>query len=79
MAMTTALVTLTDEESQQLQTLSQIKGVAPEVLLHEAVESYLGRHKTDDRLVSLRQARGIWSERQDLPELTELRREWDRQ
>ena len=79
MAMTTALVTLTDEESQQLQTLSQIKGVAPEVLLHEAVESYLGRHKTDHRLVSLRQARGIWSHRHDLPELTELRREWDRQ
>ena len=76
--MTTAQVTLTDEESQALQTLSQIKGVAPEVLLHEAVESYLGHHRSGHRLAALRQARGIWSQRQDLPALTELRREWDR-
>lgn len=77
--MATAQVTLTDEESQALQTLSQIKGVAPEVLLHEAVESYLGHHKSGPRLAALRQARGIWSQREDLPDLTELRREWDRQ
>ncbi len=76
--MTTAQVTLTDEESQTLQTLSQLKGVAPEVLLHEAVESYLGRHKSGHRLAALRQARGIWSQRDDLPPLTELRREWER-
>ncbi len=76
--MTTAQVTLTDEESRALQTLSQFKGVAPEVLLHEAVESYLGQHQSGSRLAALRQARGIWSQRQDLPPLIELRREWDR-
>lgn len=77
--MNTAQVTLTNEDSQALQTLSQIKGVAPEVLLHEAVESYLGHHTTGHRLAALRQARGIWSQRQDLPAVTELRHEWDRQ
>ena len=75
--MTTAQVTLSDEESDALQTLSRIKGVTPEVLLHEAVESYLGHHETGPRLVALRSARGIWSERHDLPALTEFRREWD--
>lgn len=53
-----AQVTLTDEDGQ---TLSQIMGVATEVLLHEAVESYLGHHQTAHRLAALRQARGIWS------------------
>ena len=76
--MTTAQVALSDEESDALQTLSRIKGVAPEVLLHEAVESYLGLHETGTSRRSAR--RGvIWSERQDLPPLSELRREWDRQ
>ena len=76
--MTTAQVTLTDEESQTLLKLSQVKGVSPEVLLHEAVESYLGRHQSDHRLLALRRARGLWSQRDDLPTLTELRREWNR-
>ena len=76
--MTTAQVTLTDEESQALQTLSQIKGVAPEVLLHEAVEFYLGHHPTENRLWALRQGRGLWSQRDDLPALMDLRQEWDR-
>ncbi len=77
--MTTAQVTLTDEESQALQSLSRIRGVAPEVLLHEAVESYLGHQEAGPRLAALRSARGIWSKRQDIPTLTDLRREWDRQ
>ena len=76
--MTTAQVTLSDEESDALQTLSRIKGVDPEVLLHEAVDSYLGHNKPGHRLTVLRSARGIWSERHDLPNLAELRREWDR-
>lgn len=31
-----------------------------------------------ERLRSLRAARGIWQNRDDLPEFTELRREWER-
>ncbi len=73
--MTTAQITLTDEESQTLLELSQLKGVSPEVLLHEAVESYLGRHQSAPRLLALCRGRGLWSQRDDLPTLTELRRE----
>ena len=77
--MTTAQITLTDEESQTLQELSQLTGVTPEVLLHQAVELYLGRHQPAPRLLALRRGRGMWSQRDDLPTLIELRREWDRQ
>ena len=34
------------------------------------------KHHTK-RLAALRQARGIWRERQDLPDASELRREWE--
>jgi hypothetical protein len=77
--MATAQITLTDEESQTLQELSQLKGVSPEVLLHEAVESYLVQQQSGTRLLALRRGRGLWSQRDDLPTLAELRREWDRQ
>lgn len=76
--MTTAQITLTDEESRTLQELSQRTGVSQEALLHEAVESYLVRHQASQRLIALRQGRGLWSQRDDLPDFTELRREWDR-
>ena len=76
--MTTAQITLTDEESQTLQKLCQLKGVSPEVLLHEAVESYLERHQLGHRLLALRRGCGLWGQRDDLPTLAELRREWDR-
>ena len=77
--MTTAQVTLTEEEMQALQALSQLKGKPQEELLHEAVEHFLARHQTEKRLAALRQARGIWKERDDLPDLADLRSEWDRQ
>lgn len=32
----------------------------------------------ENRLAALTQVRGIWQDRQDLPELSELRNEWNR-
>ena len=76
--MTTAQITLTETESQALQALSRLKGKTQEELLHEAVDHILAQHKTQDRLTALRQARGIWKEREDIPTVEELQREWDR-
>lgn len=76
--MATAQVTLTESENQAIQALSQSKGKTQDEILHEAIEQFLAKHKAESRLIALRQARGIWQERQDLPNLTELRNEWDR-
>ncbi|MBV9865614.1 MAG: hypothetical protein JO316_09710 [Abitibacteriaceae bacterium] len=73
--MPTAQVTLTDTESQALENLSQLKGKPPEVLLHEAVEHILAQYQQERRLAVLRQARGMWRNREDLPTVEELRRE----
>lgn len=76
--MTTAQVILSESESQAIQALSQIKGKTQEEILHQAIEQFLTQHQVENRLAALRQARGIWRERQDLPDFAELRNEWDR-
>jgi predicted DNA-binding protein len=76
--MTTAQVTLSEAESQAIQALSQSKGKTQEEILHEAIELLLKQHEVENRLVALQQARGIWQDRQDLPDFAELRNELDR-
>lgn len=76
--MAIAQVTLTESQSQAIQALSQSKGKTPEDILHEAIEQFLARHKIENRLVALRQARGIWQGRRDLPDFAEIRSEWNR-
>jgi hypothetical protein len=43
------------------------------------VKQLIAQFQLEDRLSLLRQARGMWKDRTDLPSLTDLRREWDRQ
>lgn len=50
------------------------------VELPPAVEGTLNSlTQSEDGLSLLRQARGMWKDRTDLPSLPDLRREWDRQ
>jgi hypothetical protein len=76
--MTTAQVTLSKSESDAIQALSRSKGKTQEEILHQAIEQFLTQHHAENRLAALRQARGIWRKRQDLPDLAELRNEWNR-
>lgn len=71
-------IILTESESAAIQALSQSNGQTPEAILHEAVAQFLAQAPAANRLAALRQARGIWQERQDLPDFAALRNEWDR-
>ncbi len=76
--MTTAQVNLTESEAQAIQALSQSQGKTPEHILHDAIEQFLTQHQAGNRLAALRQARGIWQGRDDVPNAATLRAEWDR-
>ena len=76
--MTTAQITLSNSQSQAIQAVGQSQGKTQEEVLREAIEQFLTQHRMEHRLAALRQARGIWRDRQDLPDPTELRKEWDR-
>lgn len=76
--MTTTQVTLTEYEIQAIQALSRSEGKTEEEILREAIEQFLAQHIAANRLTALRQARGIWQGRQDLPDYTDIRNEWNR-
>jgi len=76
--MAIAEVILTESELEAIRDVSQRQGKTQEEILHKAIEQFLAQHKTETRLAALRQARGIWRERDDLPDFGELRSEWDR-
>jgi hypothetical protein len=70
---------LTEQEQTVLETMAQHLGKTPDELVHDAVKQVIAQFQSENRLSLLRQARGMWKDRTDLPSLTDLRREWDRQ
>jgi hypothetical protein len=76
--MTAVTLMLDQEESNALGDLSRRTGRTPEEILGEVVHRFLTPSTRTDWQSALRQATGIWKDRNDLPPLTELRREWDR-
>jgi hypothetical protein len=69
---------LTEQEQTTLETIAQRTGKTPDELIHEAVKRLIAQFQAEDRLHLLRQARGMWKDRTDLPSVADLRREWDR-
>jgi hypothetical protein len=76
--MTIAELRLSEDERAILEDMAQRAGKAPEDLVREAVRQRIAEFQSEDRLRLLRQARGMWKDRTDLPSLAELRREWGR-
>jgi hypothetical protein len=69
---------LTEQEQTALETLAQRLGNTPDEIVHDAVKRWIEQFQAEDRLSLLRQARGMWKDRSDLPAVADLRREWDR-
>ena len=70
---------LTEQEQAALEIMAQRMGKTPDEIIHDAVKQLIAQFQSEERLSLLRQARGMWKDRTDLPALTDLRREWDRQ
>jgi hypothetical protein len=69
---------LTEQEHRQLRVLSLRKGASLSELIRGAIDHMLLRAKGADRLEIMRQARGIWKERNELPDFGRMRGEFDR-
>jgi hypothetical protein len=70
---------LTEQEQAALEIMAQRMGKTPDEIVHDVVKQLIAQFQSEDRLSLLRQARGMWKDRTDLPSLADLRREWDRQ
>jgi len=71
-------VYLTPEEQCALQALSRRTGRSRSELIREAIDAMLAQPQEPERRSQMQQARGLWSERDDLPDFVALRREMDR-
>ena len=69
---------LTDEEQSALGDIAERTGRSKSDLIREAVDGFIARHSVDTRRELLEAARGLWRDRDDLPDFATLRREWDR-
>ena len=75
--MTTTQIELTDDEAQRLEALAARTGERPEEVARRAVADFLASHGPGDWRNALIAARGLWADRDDLPDLRELREESD--
>jgi hypothetical protein len=69
---------LTESERHQLAALADQTGSSQSELIREAIDRYLASRLGEDRLLLLREARGLWRNRTDLPDFAALRGELDR-
>lgn len=69
---------LTEEEKSQLETIALTRGVKQSELIREAVDELIEKYTPSQRLTQIKQARGLWKNRNDLPALRDLRAGWSR-
>lgn len=68
---------LTAEERKALAAIAGRTGRTQSDLIREAVDRFISRYAEGNRLDLLRNARGMWKERTDLPDFEALRSELD--
>lgn len=76
--MTRMEIELTDEQQSALTALARETGRSEQELLREAVDHLIDENDRVDWRGTLAKLEGIWAQREDLPDLRELRREMDR-
>jgi hypothetical protein len=77
-AMLRTQIYLTAEERTALRLMARQTGKKQSELIRRAIDDFIERFQPRERLASLSQARGMWQERDDLPDFRDLRRELDR-
>lgn len=70
-------VNLTEKEQRVLQEIALRTGKTEGELIHDAVDKIIKQGLPSGNS-GMFQARGIWRDRDDLPDFGKLRREWDR-
>ena len=69
---------LTKEERTGLDNMSKVTGKKQSELIREAVDRFLELSEESRRDAVLREAAGLWRDRNDLPNFDAVRGSWDR-
>ena len=69
---------LTEQEKAALKVLSTESGKKQSELIREAIDSLIAKFSKTQRQAVLDRVAGMWKDRKDLPDFSELRSDWDR-
>ena len=64
---------LTDEEKQGLAEISKAKGTSQSDLIRQAIDDMLVKMNAMDKFSAIDEIAGIWADRDDLPDIREMR------
>lgn len=70
-------VYLENRQVKALQRLKRQTGKSQSMLIREAIDVLAQSTEEEDRLSMLQAGRGVWKDRQDLPDFKAIRRELD--
>ncbi|MHB8868198.1 MAG: ribbon-helix-helix protein, CopG family [Thermoleophilia bacterium] len=69
---------LTDKEKKAVRSIARRLGTTQSEVIRTAVDRFIDDESSGSRLELLQSGRGLWKDRQDLPDFGALRRELDR-
>ncbi|MGD9900624.1 MAG: CopG family transcriptional regulator [Calditrichaceae bacterium] len=69
---------LTDRQRAKLTILAENMGKKQSELIREAIDRLIEQADQNQKKSALKEAAGIWKDRDDLPDFKALRSEWDR-
>ena len=69
---------LTDQQRDELAAIARAAGKKQSELIREAVDRLIDGKSRSRREAVLREAAGIWKDREDLPDFRAVRTAWDR-
>ncbi len=76
-----AQIYLTEQERKYLSAFSLKTGRSQSELIREAIDQFIENNSKEKSHIqdTLHAAKGLWAERDDLPDFNSIRREFDRQ
>ena len=69
---------LTEHQRDELAAIAKASGKKQSELIREAVDRLINQEGGSRREAVLREAAGIWKDRDDLPDFKSIRTQWDR-
>jgi len=69
---------ISEKMQEELDILSQKRGTSKSEIIREAVSEYISKHSESEKKKRLKAGAGLWKEKEDIPDLSKLRTEFDR-
>lgn len=69
---------ITEEEKEALEKLSEERNTTKSNIIREAIDQYVADSTLEGKKKKLKAAAGMWKDRDDIPDVRDLREGWGR-